>query len=593
MTTTRIKASLGQKLIANADRYYTARIPQIIDELVQNARRAGAKTLWATLRGDATLVLADDGRGLEADKAPVLIRLGGSDNDEQIETAENAAGVGFFSLAHCDVLVRSRDWSMTIPRDAFVGKADAILRGGEPPIQGMTIEIAGLHGRPDYHALEDGSSLIAATRYSGLVLILDGFKKADGIHQPRDFLADGLVQNAQMLRQDTDGLSIQLVRAYFDDRDKVQINFFGKVIKPDLASAIGLITEEIGELIERKKPQAFSIVRNTYRTKVRIDVRDTSVLRLQLPERNALISDEGCDRVIKTLQAMYLKLLCQIDGPNGIPRSAEIRKKASGRIPAPTLAIRSGLERRGSPPESIGISHPEGMRDEHGVIIPFERLVRVPGGAMLTAYLTNPRAKALLGDRVFVLNEDVFNAYGEDRVNTLTDYEITMKYGGDEHRFSVEGVIDADVHAGLNDAEIEIDEAVIEDASLSFRIGAQAITIPICAVLAAEDSMEDCAVVWPVADASSHEVVDLMVESLEWDDEEGDWKDNRHRAWRTYTAQIANLMGQNRALFIERLKERLYDLSFDHLLAMNGGESLAVSVAITRGEHGFDIAVTG
>ena len=130
-TTTHVEATLGRKLITRADQFFSHSTDCIIDEMIQNSRRAKAKNIQFILdNGD--LIIADDGHGLTAENAHILLAAGGSNNDAATEEAERAAGRGFFALAKHDVVVRSHDWEMRIPKEAFIGATAATLTRGFP-----------------------------------------------------------------------------------------------------------------------------------------------------------------------------------------------------------------------------------------------------------------------------------------------------------------------------------------------------------------------------------------------------------------------------------------------------------------------------
>ena len=76
-TTTSVEATLGRKLITRADPFFSHSQDCIIDEMIQNPRRAKAKTVRFILE-DGDLIIADDGHGLTADNAHVLLMAGGT-----------------------------------------------------------------------------------------------------------------------------------------------------------------------------------------------------------------------------------------------------------------------------------------------------------------------------------------------------------------------------------------------------------------------------------------------------------------------------------------------------------------------------------
>ena len=97
-STTYIEATLGRKLITRAAQFFSHSHDCIMDEMTQNSRRAKAKNVRFILE-DGDLIIADDGHGLTADNAHILLIAGGSNNDDAAEVAEKAAGLGFFALA--------------------------------------------------------------------------------------------------------------------------------------------------------------------------------------------------------------------------------------------------------------------------------------------------------------------------------------------------------------------------------------------------------------------------------------------------------------------------------------------------------------
>ncbi|WP_114947269.1 ATP-binding protein [Microvirga calopogonii] len=95
LTTTSVEATLGRKLITRADQFFSHSVDCSIDEMIQNSRRAKAKNVRFILE-DGDLVIADDGHGLTADNAHILLMADGSNNDDATESTERAAGLGFF-----------------------------------------------------------------------------------------------------------------------------------------------------------------------------------------------------------------------------------------------------------------------------------------------------------------------------------------------------------------------------------------------------------------------------------------------------------------------------------------------------------------
>jgi hypothetical protein len=138
--------------------------------MIQNSRRAKAKNVRFILE-DGDLIIADDGHGLTADNAHILLMAGGSKNDDATETAERAAGLEFFSLAKYDVVVRSHDWEMQVPKEAFTGGTTAALTRGFAHQDGLSIRIRGiipLKGLVEHEGKKLGEIIEQCIRYSGL-----------------------------------------------------------------------------------------------------------------------------------------------------------------------------------------------------------------------------------------------------------------------------------------------------------------------------------------------------------------------------------------------------------------------------------------
>lgn len=363
-TTTRITASVGPKVLANADSFFVNSRSTILAECIQNSRRAHATqvtfTISPTLEG-LDLTIADNGDGLTQDKAPVLLSFANSAMDADMEAREHAAGIGFFSLARHDVEVSSQGWHMIIPRAAFTGHEHATLSAGHPIMPGLSVTIRCFEGpfdaskkaNPAHHHEKLAEDIIGAMRYTGMAAILIGFGAKDGAYEPESFLDIPVAQPTNDLRETRHGLTMRLVRApqsRYDDHTP-RINFFGQVIE---AKPIGALTPT--EVVARHTmdERYKSIHEQTFGARIFIDVHDTSILKLRLPDRSAVIEDAGLDLIKKMARELYIRALagegCIGDKTwgraNGIPLSHSIRKDAktlglAHKIPKPSIAIES------------------------------------------------------------------------------------------------------------------------------------------------------------------------------------------------------------------------------------------------------------
>lgn len=145
---TTIRPAVGQTLISKVSRLYNGTLGDVLHELFQNGRRAGAKAIYVALYNlpeGPSLSVYDDGRGI--DDPAKLLTLGDSGWRDDVLQREDPAGMGVFSLAGQDVRVRSwsrnakRGWAVHIPADGWEGavplaiEPSGIVRGTEFQIQ--------------------------------------------------------------------------------------------------------------------------------------------------------------------------------------------------------------------------------------------------------------------------------------------------------------------------------------------------------------------------------------------------------------------------------------------------------------------------
>ncbi|HUD92161.1 ATP-binding protein, partial [Sphingobium sp.] len=121
-----INTMVSASLLTKISRFTDGGVQAVLTEIIQNARRAGAKRIDITqveTDGGPMLRIRDDGCGI-ADPVKFLA-LGDSGWDETIARSEDPAGMGVFSLAGHHVSVRSHAadhgaaWQVTIPPHAW------------------------------------------------------------------------------------------------------------------------------------------------------------------------------------------------------------------------------------------------------------------------------------------------------------------------------------------------------------------------------------------------------------------------------------------------------------------------------------------
>ena len=152
-----IRARIHENAVKRVTRIYAATAAEILAEILQNSRRAGATRVriaitapaarpdeTATENGETplTVTITDDGAGI-ADPT-VLLSFGENGWDDALVRCEDAAGFGFASLARRNCAVSSRPrspdreilpgWQVSLSPEHFLGEADAeVLADEEAP----------------------------------------------------------------------------------------------------------------------------------------------------------------------------------------------------------------------------------------------------------------------------------------------------------------------------------------------------------------------------------------------------------------------------------------------------------------------------
>ena len=123
-----IHATIHQDAINEVAGFFNATTEDILNELLQNARRSGATEVEITTQEDQVTV-TDNGVGI-SDPAAILA-FGHTGWENKTAQSEHAAGMGFYALARSEqVRVRSKPqggtaWQVNLTPDHFVGKMDA------------------------------------------------------------------------------------------------------------------------------------------------------------------------------------------------------------------------------------------------------------------------------------------------------------------------------------------------------------------------------------------------------------------------------------------------------------------------------------
>lgn len=336
----RIRGALGEKVLRKSPELFNQGLPTVLAEALQNSRRAGATRVDVELLGEegaATMVVRDDGRGV-ADMA-TLVTFGASGWDERTDLAENAAGMGVFSLASRGVTVRSRGRRVTLTREVFCGEAEAAVLPDPDAVAGTELLFPVAERCPE-------AALERACRFYPLPVTLNGRPVGQ-----RGFLdgADHVVE-WQGLRLGVFRGGGPKVLDLFDrhrgwDR-RLYLNFHGHVVEC---------------------PGAVTLAEESGRTwSVFVDVVEAPDLRLVLPARNEPI-DNGFFRAMRARAERAVLECVALQPKHSLPfKDAERAARLGVALPPVEIALApwtmpsDELRHRGEP-EPVVLGAPRGV----------------------------------------------------------------------------------------------------------------------------------------------------------------------------------------------------------------------------------------
>jgi hypothetical protein len=245
-----IQAQVSPSTLSKVSRLFNASLTDCLNELLQNARRAGASAVKITLFDDRYLIIEDDGTGIS--NSQTLLTLGESNWSEETQQQESPAGMGIFSLANRAVTIRSHDWQVHLTPAHFSGEATASVESCEA-IAGTRLSLRITEAETS--ALH--SSVCQVAQFYPLPVWLNG----EAIVR-QDFLQEAVyVENWH-------GLRIGLRRKY-QWEGASQINFYGLTLPQMLPS----------------------LYCNRVTLSVRVDVVDCPQLQLVLPARKEVVQN--------------------------------------------------------------------------------------------------------------------------------------------------------------------------------------------------------------------------------------------------------------------------------------------------------------
>ena len=308
----RIRARIHEGALHRVTRMYTARLADVFTEALQNSRRAGASRLIVTIEevaGAQAVTITDDGAGI-ADPA-VLLSFGENGWSEELVRREDAAGMGFLSLARRGCTVASRTpsgagWRVELTPAHFRGEAAAEVHSGAdaPEPHGTAVRF-----RTEENREVIRRELENAARHYPLPVALDG-----GSLPRRDFLENAV--HTESWR----GLAFGVFANRSRYRDEPDLNFHGLVLPVRLPT------------VHPVDGPAWS---------VRADVEDCPGLELVLPARKEAVETPFLEEMREAARLAIYRAMAQAGTAPVIAFEEWRRARAAGvELPEPLPALR-------------------------------------------------------------------------------------------------------------------------------------------------------------------------------------------------------------------------------------------------------------
>lgn len=295
-----IRARIDESTLDRVPRMFSASIEDVIAETLQNARRAGATRVdikvdrpIPTAEQSHRITICDDGAGI-ADPG-VLLSYGQNGWSRDLVEREDAAGMGFLSLARIGCTVASRPqslngrahdgWRVQLETEHFTGKAPAAVSRCEEAPWPHGTSIAFLIVT---HVMDIRNAIANACLYYPLPVTLSGLPESPPAGDPlprKRFLQDAIHEESWQ------GIRIGVLTHGRRPYREPTINFHGHTIETGL-------------------PQTSSIDGPDWT--VRADIENCPELELVLPARKQIVAtpfvprmEEACKHAIYRAMAAH------------------------------------------------------------------------------------------------------------------------------------------------------------------------------------------------------------------------------------------------------------------------------------------------
>ena len=284
MSTFQFTATVAPEAMSKVSRLFCSSITDVINELLQNARRSGASGVTIARIEDPAfgpaLRFADNGPGLADCRA--LFTLGRSAWRDGIVQAEDAAGMGFTCLATRGARIVAQkcgcdgSWALEASGAAFAGEAPVIGSAGPDDHRGVMITF------PLKPSDDVAAAVTRSARYCPIAVTFDGERI-----EAQDFLKDAV--HIETWR----GIRIGIFDSFRHGFRNDNVNFFGITLRTDLPW--------IGQVFYHD-------------CHARIDVEDCAALRFVLPARKELIRDEFFEDLQAHIRTVIFRYVATREG---------------------------------------------------------------------------------------------------------------------------------------------------------------------------------------------------------------------------------------------------------------------------------------
>ena len=283
----RIRARIHNKALSRIPRMFDAGCDTILAELLQNARRSGTDRVFVTYRQDTdypeygVISIEDNGFGIA--QPEIILLYGANAWQDAVTEREDAAGMGFASLASHTSTVSSRidggaGWETTLEPAHFQGDKDAPILSSDsaPRPHGTRVDVRLLIS---YGSLR--LTLQHATRHYPLPVTLenlDDFRIKTETMKREDFLKD-CVHTKHI-----GGVTIGAAPSSYPVRTHSALNFHGHTLDAELPTL---------QTLDGRYWYAY------------VDVHETTDLNLVLPQRRDVVKNNA----FRTLQEQVKTVL--------------------------------------------------------------------------------------------------------------------------------------------------------------------------------------------------------------------------------------------------------------------------------------------